>query len=265
MFLSKQVNSRSAKEALGCSDGTHSAEHRAARRCFATARELGLEQGEQVRLLKLAAEHAAETERAARRQATASAADLAALSRPRTAGQRSAPRHQARDSNAAAASAPGTVDQAVAAAAEAQGQDPQQGPQRDLALRDDTRDGPMPAAEGSDPQLPNDDRGLHAADDASEQELASAAPAAVAPAVGRPQDGTVDGTEEEPRSSSRGSNGAEGSPAGKADWLRGLYWRLQAEVQVSGLGSRSFCRSQISQVCARTCRTQANNDVVNMR
>ena len=47
-------------------------------RCFATARELGLGQGEQIRLLKLAAEHAAEQQkRAAQYRAAADGANSA--------------------------------------------------------------------------------------------------------------------------------------------------------------------------------------------
>ena len=56
------------------------------RRCFATARELGLEQGEQHRLLRLAAAHAAETELRDRSQSAAVAGASARAAAPAHAG-----------------------------------------------------------------------------------------------------------------------------------------------------------------------------------
>ena len=225
-------------------------------RCFATARELGLEQGEQVRLLKLAAEHAAETERAARSRAAADAADPAAPPQPRDMGHRNAVRRGAPDGHAAAASVLSAAGHAMAAAAEAQQQDPPNCLDRDNAIGDKMRASPVPAAAGPEPP-PTWDGGLHVADAATKQGVTTAA-GAVTHAEARSRNGTSDGTEEGPRSSSRVSDGTGGSPAGKVGWFRGLHGRLQADIQVSDLNSRALCNQKLRQVSAETCLMHAN-------
>jgi len=188
------------------------------RRCFATARELGLEQGEQHRLLRLAATHSAETQDRERSRSAAAA----------VAGASAAPRLNAGGAEAASPQAPLTTaedQQPVAAQGEPTPESMMSGLTPASA---DSR----AAADGGGVGLPGD---ADLAEDGPARQATAPNPAADRPQVQTPSTEQPDRTGTSVTSAARTAAGDR-----QAGFMRAVCRRLQAELPVTSSRQCNF-------------------------